>query len=60
MTNVEQLESAGVLDAASLSQEQKDTINGLSAAEVAHLIAVRGKVGDYSESNHPGGRPWVL
>lgn len=60
MTNVEQLESAGVLDATSLSQDQKDTINALSSAEVQHLIAVRGKVGDYSEDAHPGGRPWML
>ncbi len=60
MTNVEQLESAGVLDASSLSAEQKATINQLTSAEVQHLVAVRGKVGDYSEDAHAGGRPWVL
>jgi hypothetical protein len=58
--NVERLEEARVLDATSLSPKQKDAVNKLSEAEVKHLISARGTVGDYSESAHPGGRPWIL
>jgi hypothetical protein len=58
--NVERLEAAGVLDPTSLSPKQKADVNKLSDAEVAHLISARNTVGDYSESAHPGGRPWIL
>lgn len=58
--NVDRLEDAGVLDPTSLSPAQKADVNKLSEAEVLHLISARKTVGDYSESNHPGGRPWIL
>jgi hypothetical protein len=58
--HVERLEEAGVLDATSLSAKQKADVNKLSEAEVNHLISARKTVGDYSESAHPGGRPWIL
>jgi hypothetical protein len=59
-SNVEQLEEAGVLDPTSLSSSQKADVNKLSEAEIRHLISARKTVGDYSESAHPGGRPWIL
>ena len=58
--NVELLEEAGVLDSSTLSASQKETINGLTPAEVNHLISSRNKVGDYSSTAHPAGRPWIL
>jgi hypothetical protein len=59
-TNVERLEAAGVLDSATLSASQKQAIEGLNDAEVVHLISSRQQVGDYSTTNHPAGRPWIL
>lgn len=58
--NIERLEAAGVLDSSTLSVSQKDMIYTLSNAEVLHLISSREKVGDYSSSAHPAGRPWIL
>jgi hypothetical protein len=59
-SNIERLEEAGVLDPTTLSATQKADVNKLSEAEVKHLISARKTVGDYSESAHPGGRPWIL
>jgi hypothetical protein len=58
--NIEVLEAAGVLDSSTLSVSQKEMIRGLTPAEVQHLISSRQKVGDYSTSAHPAGRPWIL
>jgi hypothetical protein len=58
--NVERLEAAGVLDSSTLSASQKDMIRSLTEAEVLHLISSREKVGDYSTTAHPAGRPWIL
>lgn len=60
MSNVEELELAGVLNPASLTPAQKTTVNDLSAEEVEKLKNVRKKVGDFGEEAHPGGRPWLL
>lgn len=59
-TNVERLETGGVLNPATLSEEQKKKIELLSDDEVKRMISARGKVGDYSEKSHPVGRPWIL
>ena len=59
-SNVERLEDGGVLDPTTLSQAQKAAVNKLSKDEVDHLLSARKTVGDYSESAHPGGRPWIL
>ena len=56
--NVEELEKAGVLTSLTLTDDQKKKINSLSPAEITHLKASRGKVGDFS--SHPGGSPWIL
>jgi hypothetical protein len=58
--NIERLEAAGVLDSSTLSASQKDMIRSLTDGEVVHLISSRKKVGDYSTSAHPAGRPWIL
>jgi hypothetical protein len=58
--NIERLEAAGVLDSSTLSASQKDMIRSLTPGEVEHLISSRVKVGDYSTSAHPAGRPWIL
>ena len=58
--NIERLEAAGVLDSSTLSASQKATIRALTEAEVIHLISSRQKVGDYSQTAHPAGRPWIL
>jgi hypothetical protein len=58
--NIERLEEAGVLDSSTLSASQKEMIRALTDAEVVHLISSRQKVGDYSTSAHPAGRPWIL
>jgi hypothetical protein len=58
--NIERLEEAGVLDSSTLSASQKEMIRSLTDAEVLHLISSREKVGDYSSSAHPAGRPWIL
>ena len=49
-----------MLDSSTLSASQKETINHLTPAEVNHLISSREKVGDYSSTAHPAGRPWIL
>jgi hypothetical protein len=56
--NVEELEAAGVLNSLTLTAEQKEKVNSLTPAEVAHLKSSRVKVGDYS--SHSGGSPWIL
>jgi hypothetical protein len=60
LSRVEQLEAAGVLDSTTLSAAEKAKVESLHDDEVAHLISSRQKVGDYSEANHPAGRPWIL
>jgi len=59
-SNVERLEAAGVLDSTTLSADEKAKVEHLTDPEVLHLISSRQKVGDYSEANHPAGRPWIL
>jgi hypothetical protein len=60
VTNVELLQQGGVLDPASLSQQEKHLINDLSESEVQTLITIRQKVGDYSPLGHPEGVAWIL
>jgi hypothetical protein len=56
--NVEELETAGVLNSLTLTAQQKKDINSLTQPEVDHLKSTRSKVGNYS--SHPGGSPWIL
>jgi hypothetical protein len=57
-SRIEWLEEEGVLDPATLTQQEKSKIEKLSDPEVQHLASSRKKVGDMS--SRPGGSPWIL
>jgi hypothetical protein len=57
--NVQKLIDAGVLDErVSLTDDERDVINGLSDQEVSVMGAVAKKVGDMSKEGE--GSPWIL
>jgi hypothetical protein len=59
MSNVDDLEAAGVLESNKLNRSQKDTINSLTPAQIEVLKEVRELVGA-PDSSQTGGRPWLL
>ena len=63
-TNVDTLRQSRVLATdppAHLKPQEEQLINALTAGEIAALIAIRGKVGDYSFEAASGRiRPWIL
>lgn len=59
MSNVDELEKAGVLESLNLNKDQKETINSLTPDQVEILKLVREKVGG-PDPKQTGGRPWLL
>ena len=63
-TNVDTLRQNKVLASdppAHLTSKEEALINALTAGEIAALITIRGKVGDYSFDAASGRiRPWIL
>lgn len=53
MSNVDKLAQAGVIkDASQISPDMASKINALSAEEVAHLVNIKGKLGDDDLQGH--------
>jgi len=57
-SRIEWLEEEGVLDPATLTDQEKKKIEKLTDTEVEHLVSSRKKVGDMSSRS--GGSPWIL
>jgi hypothetical protein len=51
-SNLERLESVGVLDSEKFSDDEKKTVEKLSVSEVAVLIKMRKKRGAVSDDKH--------